>query len=147
MEKMNSVRAAFCGAIGAAGGFLSSLFGGWSSDLTTLLIFMIVDFATGLIAAALGRSKKTDAGGLSSSVGWLGLAKKVMTLLLVLVAYRIDVTLGVDWVKTAVVIAFIVNETISIVENAGLIGVPMPAVLQRAIDLLKGRADVEDEET
>ena len=90
------------------------------------------------------RSKKTENGGLSSSVGWLGLAKKCMTLLLVLVAHRLDVTLGVDWVRTTVVVAFIVNETISIIENAGLLGIPMPAVLKKAVELLKGKAEPEE---
>lgn len=99
---------------------------------------------TGLIAAAIGKSKKTENGGLSSSVGWLGLAKKCMTLLLVLVAHRLDVTLGVDWVKTTVVVAFIVNETISIIENAGLLGIPMPSVLKKAVELLKGKAEPEE---
>lgn len=144
MDKAIGIRAAVCGGIGAIGGFLSSLFGGWSNDLTTLIIFMAVDFVTGLIAAAIGKSKKTENGGLSSSVGWLGLAKKCMTLLLVLVAHRLDVTLGVDWVKTTVVVAFIVNETISIIENAGLLGIPMPSVLKKAVELLKGKAEPEE---
>lgn len=132
---------AACGGIGALGSFLAALFGGWSRDLTTLVIFMAVDFLTGLAAAALSRSQKTESGGLSSAVGFGGIAKKVMILVLVLVAHRVDLALGVSYVKTAAVIAFMVNEAISIVENAGLIGVPMPAVLLRAVDLLGGKAD------
>ena len=141
MYKLNTIRAAVCGFAGAAGSFLASAFGGWGSDLTTLVLFMAVDFFTGLIAAALCRSEKTESGGLSSAVGFKGIAKKIMILLLVLVAHRVDLTLGIDYIKTAAVIAFIVNETLSIIENAGLIGVPMPAVLLRAVDLLKGKAE------
>lgn len=104
------------------------------------------DFLTGLIAAALCKSGKTDSGGLSSSVGFKGIAKKVGIMLLVLIAHRIDLVLGTNYIKTAAVIAFIVNEVISIVENAGLIGVPMPAIFKKAVDLLKGKADEDGAE-
>lgn len=143
---MDKWRALFCGTAGAVGSLLTSLFGGWSSDLSTLVICMAVDFLTGLIAAWMCKSEKTDSGGLSSAVGFKGIAKKVMILLLVLVAHRIDLVLGVSYIKTAATIAFIVNETISIVENAGLIGVPMPAIFKKAIDLLKGKAEEDDSE-
>lgn len=144
MEKLQGMRLVLCGGLGSAGSLLTSLFGGWSSDMTTLVIFMGVDFLTGLIAAALSRSKKTEGGGLSSSVGMMGIAKKVMILLLVLVAHRVDLVLDIDYIQTAAVIAFIVNETISIIENAGLIGVPMPAVLLRAVELLRGKAEQDE---
>lgn len=143
---MDKWRALFCGTAGAAGSLLTSLFGGWSSDLSTLVICMAVDFLTGLIAAWMCKSEKTDSGGLSSAVGFKGIAKKVMILLLVLIAHRIDLVLGISYIKTAATIAFIVNETISIVENAGLIGVPMPAIFKKAIDLLKGKAEEDDSE-
>lgn len=138
---MDRWRATFCGTAGAVGSLLTSLFGGWSRDLSTLVICMAVDFLTGLIAAALCKSGKTDSGGLSSAVGFRGIAKKVGIMLLVLIAHRIDLVLGTNYIKTAAVIAFIVNEVISIVENAGLIGVPMPAIFKKAVDLLKGKAD------
>ena len=143
---MDRWRATFCGTAGAVGSLLASLFGGWSSDLSTLVICMAVDFLTGLIAAALCKSGKTDSGGLSSSVGFKGIAKKVGIMLLVLIAHRIDLVLGTNYIKTAAVIAFIVNEVISIVENAGLIGVPMPAIFKKAVDLLKGKADEDGAE-
>lgn len=143
---MDRWRATFCGTAGAVGSLLTSLFGGWSSDLSTLVICMAVDFLTGLIAAALCKSGKTDSGGLSSSVGFKGIAKKVGIMLLVLIAHRIDLVLGTNYIKTAAVIAFIVNEVISIVENAGLIGVPMPAIFKKAVDLLKGKADEDGAE-
>ena len=143
---MDRWRATFCGTAGAVGSLLTSLFGGWSSDLSTLVICMAVDFLTGLIAAGLCRSGKTDSGGLSSSVGFKGIAKKVGIMLLVLIAHRIDLVLGTNYIKTAAVIAFIVNEVISIIENAGLIGVPMPAIFKKAVDLLKGKADEDGAE-
>lgn len=139
MEKIHHVRLAVCGFIGAAGGLIAELFGGWSNDLTTLVIFMAVDFLTGLLTAALSRSQKTAGGGLSSAVGWKGLLRKIMTLVLVMAAYRLDLVLGTDCIKTSAVIGFIVNETISVLENAGLIGVPLPSIFRQAIELLKGK--------
>ena len=141
---MEKWRATFCGGAGAVGSLLTSLFGGWSSDLSTLVICMAVDFLTGLIAAALCKSEKTDSGGLSSAVGFQGIAKKVGILLLVLVAHRIDLVLGISYIKTAAVIAFVINEVISIIENAGHIGIPMPEIFKKAIDLLHNKAG-EDE--
>ena len=70
MDKASGIRAAVCGGIGAIGGFLSSLFGGWTNDLTTLIIFMAVDFVTGLIAAAIGKSKTAGFPALWAGWGW-----------------------------------------------------------------------------
>lgn len=123
-----------CTAFGLVGSFLAALFGGWDSALTTLLIFMAVDYFTGLIVAAAGKSPK---GKLSSKVGWRGLAKKCIILLLVLVAARLDVVLGTSYVRAGVCIAFLCNEVISILENAGLMGVPLPAALKNAVELLQ----------
>ena len=110
-----------CTAFGLVGSFIAALFGGWDSALETLLIFMGVDYVTGLMVAAAGKSPK---GKLSSKVGWKGLAKKCVILLLVLVAARLDVVLGTSYVRAGVCIAFLCNEVISILENAGLMGVP-----------------------
>lgn len=123
-----------CAAAGTVGGLIAGLFGGWDTALATLLIFMAVDYATGLIVAAAGRSPK---GKLSSNIGWRGLAKKCVVLLLVLVAARLDDVLGIDYVRAGVCIAFICNEVISILENAGLMGVPLPTVLKNAVELLQ----------
>lgn len=61
----------------------------------------------------------------------------------VLVAYRIDLILGLDYIRNAVIIAFITNELISLVENAGLMGVPLPAVITKAIDILQKKSESE----
>ena len=131
--------------IGLIGSRIMSLFGGWSVDLQTLLFFMAIDFITGLVVAAFFQnSTKSKTGALSSAAGWKGLCKKGITLLLVLVAYRLDVTLGLDYIKTATVIAFIVIELISIIENAGLMGVPIPKVITSVIDVLKKKAGEQE---
>ena len=124
--------------IGAIGGFIASIFGGWDSALTTLMVFMAIDYITGLIVAGVvHKSPKTKSGALESKAGWKGLCRKGMTILIVLLACRLDLVLGTSFVRDAVIIAYIVNETISIVENAGLMGIPIPAVITKAIDVLK----------
>lgn len=142
MEKFYSLKDAVSTLGGIAGGFVVMAFGGWSDGLTTLLILMIVDYLTGLVVAGLFQaSKKTESGGLESRAGWKGLCRKVLTLLIVMVAYRIDVALGLDYLMNAAVIGFILNELISLVENAGLMGVPMPSAIKKAIDVLTSKAE------
>lgn len=132
----------FCAAAGIVGGFIAALFGGWDAALITLLIFMVSDYITGLIVAGVFHSSpKTDGGALESRAGWKGLCRKGVTLLIVLVACRLDLILGSTFIRDAVVIAFTVNEVISLIENAGLMGVPIPKVITRAIEVLKKKAD------
>ncbi len=130
--------------IGVIGSCIASLFGGWDAALVTLVIFMGVDYITGLIVAGVFHtSEKTPGGGLESRAGWKGLCRKGVTLLVVLVACRLDLVMGSNFIRDAVVIAFIANETISIIENAGLMGIPIPAAIVRAIEILKNKADSE----
>lgn len=129
-----------CTIAGLAGGFIAAIFGGWDSALVTLLIFMGVDFLTGLVTAAMGKSKKSASGRLSSSAGWIGLLKKFCVLLLIVVAVRIDILLGTTYVRDAVCIAFCVNELLSILENTSLMGIPYPPALKNAIDVLQEKA-------
>lgn len=134
-----------CTVVGLAGSFVAKAFGGWDSALVTLLFFMIVDYISGLVVAGVfHKSKKSENGALESHAGWKGLCKKGMTLLFVLVAYRLDLALGLDFVRTTVIIGFMANELISIVENAGLMGIKLPAVLSKAIDILTQKADVKE---
>lgn len=144
MQRINTIKIYLMTIIGVIGGFITELFGGWTTDLQTLLIFMIIDFVSGLLVAVLFKnSNKTDTGTLSSQAGFKGLCKKCFILLMVLVAHRLDVTLGTEYIKTAVIIAFIVNELISIIENAGLMGIPIPKVITDVIDVLKKKAGEE----
>ena len=128
----------FCTVTGVIGSLVASLFGGWTTGLTTLVIFMGIDYITGLLCAGVFRnSKKTDTGGLESGACFKGLIRKSVMLLIVLVAFRLDLLIGANYIKDCVCIAFSANELISIVENAGLMGVPVPAVISNAIDALK----------
>lgn len=133
---------AICTAIGIVGGFIANLFGGWDAALTTLVLAMAIDYASGLIVAGVfHKSKKTESGALESRAGWKGLCRKGMSLLIVLIGHRLDLAIGVAYIRDAVIIGFIANETISIVENAGLMGLPLPAVITKAIDVLTQKAD------
>lgn len=131
-----------CTTIGILGGYIAGLFGGWDAALGALVSCMAIDYITGLIVAGVfHKSPKSDAGGLESTAGWKGLARKAVTLLIVLVGHEMDVLLGVSYIREAVVIGFCANEVISILENAGLMGMPIPEVLRDAIDRLKKRSD------
>ena len=134
-----------CTAIGIAGSWIASLFGGFDAALITLLIFMIVDYATGLIVAGVfHKSEKTESGALESRAGWKGLCRKGVSLLVVLVACRLDMIMGSNFIRDATVIAFVANETISIIENAGLMGVPIPTVITKDIEVLKKKSESEE---
>lgn len=139
---MTNIKTAVLAAIGTIGGGIAALFGGWTSAMTTLIIFMVIDYETGIIVAGVfHRSGKSKSGALESRAGFKGLCRKGMILLILLVACRLDLMLGTGYIKDCVCIAFVVNETLSIIENAGLMGVPIPQVLIKAIDVLKAKEE------
>ena len=129
--------------VGVVCGFVTTLLGGWDAALATLLLFMLMDWVTGgiLLPAVFKKSPKSKNGALESRAGWKGLCRKGMMLLIVLVAVRLDLLMGTDYLRDAVCIAFIANEALSIVENAGLMGVPLPEMLRNAIDILGKSAE------
>lgn len=132
--------------LGAIGAFFTSLFGGWSAGMTTLLLFMATDYISGLIVAGVfKKSQKSESGALESRAGWKGLCRKGMTLLFVMISYRLDLLIGTNYIRDAVIIGFCVNELISIFENAGLMGIPLPQVIVKALDVLKSKASFNEE--
>lgn len=133
-----------CASIGAIGAGIASLFGGADAALITLMIFILVDYVTGLIVAGVfHRSPKTANGALESKAGLKGLLRKGGMLLMVLISCRLDLMLGAHFIRDAVVIALVTNEALSIVENLGLMGVPIPRPLINAIEVLKAKAKDE----
>jgi toxin secretion/phage lysis holin len=134
-----------CTMIGAVGSGIAALFGGWDTGLVSLLIFMGLDYVSGLVVAGVfHKSNKTATGSLESKAGWKGLCRKCMTLVFVLVAYRLDLVIETNYIRDAVIIAFMANELISLVENAGLMGIPLPAVITKAIDILQKKSESEE---
>lgn len=127
----------------AAGGLIAGLFGGWSLSLTVLVGCMGVDYASGLIVAVMGKSRKTEGGGLDSNVGLRGLLRKGMILLVVLVASLLDRVIGGDgWMcREAACWFYIANEGLSILENSSLAGVPWPASVKKVLEQMKAKED------
>ncbi len=131
--------------IGVVGGAIATAMGGWNTGLQALVIFMAIDYATGLMVAGIFHaSPKTTGGGLESQAGWKGLCRKFVTLLIVVLANQMDVLLGVQYIRDAVIIGFCANESISILENAGLMGLPIPKAFQNAIEILKSKDNEEE---
>lgn len=139
-----SIKAIVYGAAAMAGGFLSWLFGGCNTPLAVLLACLALDYATGLIVAGIfHKSPKTASGGLESRAGWKGLFRKVATLFMVAVAHFVDVLLGTVYIRDAVVMAFCVNEILSLLENFGLMGLPIPKALANAVELLRKKEETK----
>ena len=126
-----------CMAFGLVGSCVAYLLGGWDTAVVTLFIFMVIDYITGLMVAGIfHKSSKTDTGALESNASWKGLAKKFATFLIIIVDNMLDKQIGESILRDGVCITFIANECLSIIENAGLMGVPIPARITQAIDVL-----------
>ncbi len=143
MEKMweRTVKAA-----SAAVGALAGALGGWDPLLKVLVTFMVADYASGLIVALMGKSAKTEYGGLSSKVGAAGVLRKGMMLLVVLVAAMLDSLTGLQGAmcRDAACWFYIANEGISILENVGQAGAPYPKKLSQ---LLGQKRDEQEEDS
>lgn len=136
---MNNIGNGIKAALAAAGGFISYLLGGWSHLLGVLLFFVIVDYVSGIVAAAVN-------GELSSQIGAKGIAKKVFIFVLVAVANMVDMSIGNgSIVRDATIFFYLANELLSLIENIGRIGLDIPEPLQRAVSVLKGRSGTNDE--
>lgn len=133
-----------CTIVGAVGSFITYLFGGWDSVMLALLIFMLLDLLSGLIVALVfHKSPKTETGTAESRTMFKGICRKFTVLIFVLIGHELDVLIGVNYIRNAVIFAFITNELLSIVENAGLMGIPIPKVIIKGIEILKQREDKE----
>ena len=130
--------------LAACGGAIAGMLGGWDPLLRVLVTLMAADYITGLLVALMGKSAKTEYGGLSSKVGAMGLARKGLMLIVVLVAALMDSVMGTGsaMCRDAACWFYIANEGISILENVGLAGAPYPAKLKE----LLGQKQKEDEE-
>jgi toxin secretion/phage lysis holin len=138
----NTLKVWFLTAIGVIGATISTIYGGWTNSLTILVTCMVIDYITGFIVAAVFKtSPKTATGALSSKIGFIGLLKKGMIMLIVLIACKLDILLNTSFLRDATVIGYILNEVLSIIENAGLMGIPIPSIIQKAVDLLKKESE------
>lgn len=129
------------GFIGIVGGGICMALGGWDYGLKLLVILMIVDYLSGIAVASLSKSPKTPNGGLSSKAGIAGLMRKMMMLSFVLIGHYVDMTFGVGYIRDAIVVGFCANEFLSIIENAGLMGLPLPSAVEKVVEILKDKED------
>ena len=135
-------------AMAAVGGAIAGAFGGWDKLLQVLAVMMAADYVSGLVVAAMGKSQKTDWGGLSSKVGAIGLAKKGLMLLVVLIATSLDKAMGnATWIVRDMACWFyIANEGLSLLENLDLAGVPFPAAVKKILGTKKQEAEAMQDE-
>lgn len=134
------MKEAVCTSIGIVGSMIASLIGGWDAPMQALIICMIVDYISGIVVAGVFHaSKKSENGALKSSSGLKGLCRKCMILFIIVIMSQIGKAANIDYLRNTAIIGFIANEIISIVENAGLMGVPLPKIVYKAIDILNDK--------
>ena len=128
-------------AVAAIGGWIGYFVGGVDGLMIALIIFMVLDYITGLMCAVIDKK-------LSSAVGFKGICKKVLILMLVGVAHIVDLhVVGTgDALRSAVVCFYLSNESVSMLENAAHLGLPIPEKLKSVLVQLHGRIDDIDEE-
>ncbi len=144
---LNTPKTNLCATAGALGSIITYLFGGWTEGMQTLMVLMVIDYLTGwIVAAVFKQSKKTESGGLSSNIGFKGLCKKFVEWMIVAAMFRLDMLLGIKYLRDLCIIGFALNEVISITENVGLMGIPLPPVVTKAIAILNEKAGGEDTE-
>ena len=137
-----------CGAIAAAGTVVVNALGGWDASLKTLVILMAIDYLTGILCALVWkRSPKSADGAFESKASIKGLLRKGAMLLVVYIAARLDLMASTNFVRTATILFFCANDGFSIIENLGIMGVPLPPAVKSAFELLKAKGDVSGSST
>ena len=128
--------------LAAIGALIAQALGGWDAALAVLICMMAADYITGLLVATVWKvSPKTEGGRFSSKESLKGLLKKFVMLVVVWVGVMLDRTLGIDYVRTAIILFFIANEGLSVLENTALMGVPYPAFIKAMLEALRDKSD------
>lgn len=137
LDDTGVLQAIKCGAA-TIGGLVTGFLGGWDTSLRVLVMFVVLDYATGIVAAYL--EKKLD-----SSVGFKGITRKVLLFIPVGVACYLDQLLGQQVLRSLAIWFYLANEGLSLVENLGRCGVPIPPAIMGALQQLKKRGEVTDD--
>lgn len=131
-----NIETAVKAAVAAIGTSVTYIIGGWDTTMTILVFAVVIDYASGVLRAAAE-------GSLNSRIGLKGIVKKIGFFLLVATANLADQALGTSEpvIRTATSFFLVANELLSVTENLGAAGVPIPDVLRRAIELLREKSD------
>ena len=130
-----------CTVIGAVGGVITAAIGGWDASMQLLVLAMVIDYITGILVAGVWhKSAKSANGALESRAGFKGLIRKGCILAMVLIAHYMDMAIGTQYIRDALVIGFAANEIISILENLSLMGVQYPQIIQKALDIMQDKS-------
>ena len=129
--------------LAAAGGAVAGALGGWDTMLQVLAVMMVLDYVTGLLAAWMGRSAKTETGHLDSRAGFAGLCRKALMLLVVLMCTAVDRLLPSEAAvfRSMMIWFYVANEGLSVLENLALAGVPFPSAVRKALEQVRDRTD------
>ncbi len=128
--------------LATTGAAITEALGGWDTALQTLVVLMAIDYVTGLLCALIWKkSPKTADGTFESKASLKGLIRKGAILLVVYIAARLDLLMHTDITRLAVIMFFIANDGFSIIENLGIIGVPLPEIVKNAFALLREKSD------
>ena len=136
--------------LAAAGGAVASFFVNMPPLVWILIAVMTIDYITGLICAAMGKSSKTENGYIASHVAFIGLLKKSLILLVVLLAALLDAAVskgaGIQFeaVMGATCLWFVASEGLSILENVASMGVPVPKILLKLLEVMRAKGDVQE---
>lgn len=125
------------GVFALVGGSITAVLGGWDLALQVLVLFVVLDYITGLVAAWYRKV-------LNSQVGFRGICKKVLLFIPVAICYALDQVIGQEILRSLAIFFYIANEGLSITENLGLCGVPVPEPLMGALEQLGKRGAGED---
>ena len=138
----NVIKNGILAGLAVFGSFAANALGGWDAAMQVLVALMVADYITGvLVAAVWHKSSKSSSGTLNSVAGFKGILKKCAILALVWIGVLLDNATGANYIRTAVVLFFIGNEGISLLENLGLMGVPYPTFLKKALEALHDKGD------
>lgn len=130
------------GGVAVVGGAIGQALGGWDVAMQVLCVVMVADVLTGYICALVfKKSPKSENGAYDSKASIKGLFRKVGILLAVLIACQMDRFAGTQFIRTATITFFIANDGFSLIENLGIMGLPMPDVLKNAFEALKGKSE------
>lgn len=145
---IDKIKVGISTAMGCIGCIIGPWLGGWDKMLIALLALMAADYIMGVTVALVFKSSpKTTGGGVDSKASLKGIFKKISMLVGVFLAVQVDTVMGVEATRAFVIMFFIANEGISIIENISLTGVKMPVFLIKTLEVMRDKGDAGNDTT